>query len=65
MWKFLFMTSKQFETAIEFLLYMIFAFLLFDVVCMFVILFFLLFKSVGVLGTTLILIMFIVLFIKF
>jgi hypothetical protein len=32
---------------------------------MFVILFFLLFKSVGVLGTILVLIMFIVLFIKF
>lgn len=59
------MNSKQFKTALEFLLYMIFAFLLFDAACMFVILFFLLFKSVGVLGTILVLIMFIVLFIKF
>lgn len=59
------MNSKQFQTALEFLLYMIFAFLLFDAVCMFVILFFLLFKSVGVLGTILVLIMFIVLFIKY
>lgn len=59
------MNSKQFQTALEFLLYMLFALLLFGAVCMFVILFLLLFKSVGVLGTILVLSMFIVLFIKF
>lgn len=59
------MNSKQFETAIEFLLYMIFAILLFCAACAFVIMFFILFKSLGVIGTTLILIMFTVLFIKY
>ena len=59
------MNSKWFNNTIEFLLYMIFAFLLFDAACIFVVMFFILFKSLGVLGTTLILIMFIVLFIKF
>lgn len=59
------MNSKQFQTALEFLLYMLFALLLFDAACMFVILFLLLFKSVGVLGTILVLSMFIVLFIKY